>query len=400
MSSDLRKCIHILHLVSKIKSSKLRNKILEDITHDDSVFYALSEIAHNIVHEKIKVPEKDRKKLKRYGNKLKCLAKPSKTLMKKKNRKVIVKQVGGVWPIVVPIVASLIGEIISKNNSKRNVIEKFENIIHIILKLSLIQGFNENGEIRNKFGSYLNGTSLHSLIKECLSENKVLNGENEFISLLVESNVNPDLIINEKIRQKMLSIKNSLKNDAETIAKVTKKVEDLTKTSKRKYDEIEDENHEKDEDINIEDNVPSKKIKQEVQEKINWETPNWNYDAKKLFREARNIAPAITFHDVNQWLSTQPTYTLHKTARKRFERNKIIVSGIDEQWQADLADVSSFSSLNKGFKYLLCVIDVFSKFAWVIPIKNKKPVSIVNAFIKIFRKRKPLYLQTDKGKEF
>ncbi|RWS06709.1 uncharacterized protein B4U79_02789 [Dinothrombium tinctorium] len=105
--------------------------------------------------------------------------------------------------------------------------------------------------------------------------------------------------------------------------------------------------------------------------------------AKKLFCAARNISPSITFHDVNQWLSTQPTYTLHKTGRKRFERNKIIVNGIDEQWQADLADLTSFSSLNKGFKYLLCVIDVFSKFAWVIPIKNKKPVSI-----------------TDKGKEF
>ena len=55
----------------------------------------------------------------------------------------------------------------------------------------------------------------------------------------------------------------------------------------------------------------------------------------------------------------------------------------DNIWSADLADMQSLSKFNKGFKYLLCTIDLFSKYAWVIPIKDKKGTSIVNAFKKI-----------------
>ena len=56
-----------------------------------------------------------------------------------------------------------------------------------------------------------------------------------------------------------------------------------------------------------------------------------------------------------------------------------------------LADMQSLSKFNKGIKYLLCAIDLFSKYAWVIPIKGKKGTSIVNAFKKIISKeqRKP-----------
>ena len=52
---------------------------------------------------------------------------------------------------------------------------------------------------------------------------------------------------------------------------------------------------------------------------------------------------------------------------------------------ADLADVQLISKFNKGFRFLLCVIDVFSKYAWVTPLKDKKGVSIVNAFQKIVK---------------
>ena len=74
---------------------------------------------------------------------------------------------------------------------------------------------------------------------------------------------------------------------------------------------------------------------------------------------------------------------LHKPIIKNF---KIITvySGFKENiWGADLADMQLISKFNKGFRFLLCVIDIFSKYAWVVPLKDKKGVSIVNAFQKI-----------------
>ena len=73
----------------------------------------------------------------------------------------------------------------------------------------------------------------------------------------------------------------------------------------------------------------------------------------------------------------------------------------DNIWGVDLADMQSLSRYNKGIRYLLCAIDLFSKYAWVIPIKDKKGTSIVNAFQKIISKeRKPNKIWVDQGSEF
>ena len=74
----------------------------------------------------------------------------------------------------------------------------------------------------------------------------------------------------------------------------------------------------------------------------------------------------------------------------------------DNVWGADLADMSLISKFNKEIKYLLCVIDLFSRHAWVIGIKDKKGVSIVNAFQKTLdkSKRKPNKIWVDHGIEF
>ena len=71
-------------------------------------------------------------------------------------------------------------------------------------------------------------------------------------------------------------------------------------------------------------------------------------------------------------------------------------------WGVDLADMQLISKHNKGIRYLLCVIDLFSKYAWVVPLKDKKGVSIVNAFQKILNssKRKPNKIWVDQGSEF
>jgi hypothetical protein len=104
---------------------------------------------------------------------------------------------------------------------------------------------------------------------------------------------------------------------------------------------------------------------------------------------------------VKSWLNTQDTYTLHKPVRYNFKRRRVIVGDIDAQWQADLVDVARLSKENEGHNFLLTVIDVLSKYAWVVPLKNKTGRSLVEAFEKIFAKgRVPERLQTDKGTEF
>ena len=71
-------------------------------------------------------------------------------------------------------------------------------------------------------------------------------------------------------------------------------------------------------------------------------------------------------------------------------------------WGADLADMQLISKFNNGFRFLLCVIDIFSKYAWVVPLKNRKGASIINVFQKILNKsgRKPNKIWVDKGREF
>ena len=97
----------------------------------------------------------------------------------------------------------------------------------------------------------------------------------------------------------------------------------------------------------------------------------------------------------------QDAYTLHKPVRRHFKRNRVIVGGIDELWQMDLADMQSMQKFNDGYRYLLVCIDVFSKYAWVIPLKNKTGPTLVEAFNTILASgRKPEQIQTDQGTEF
>ena len=93
---------------------------------------------------------------------------------------------------------------------------------------------------------------------------------------------------------------------------------------------------------------------------------------------------------------------LHKPITKIFSKRKVISNSIDKIWAADLVEMQQFSKWNKGMKYLLIVIDVFSKYGWIKPLKDKKTESVSKAFKEIFKKskRKPMMLWTDKGSEF
>ena len=93
---------------------------------------------------------------------------------------------------------------------------------------------------------------------------------------------------------------------------------------------------------------------------------------------------------------------LHKPVIKKFNKRKVYSQFKDNIWGVDLADMQSLSRKNKGIKYLLCAIDLYSKYAFVIPLKDKKGISIVNAFDKIIKqsKRKPNKIWVDQGGEF
>ena len=93
---------------------------------------------------------------------------------------------------------------------------------------------------------------------------------------------------------------------------------------------------------------------------------------------------------------------LHKPIIKKFDKRKVYSQFKDNIWGVDLADMQSLSRKSKGIKYLLCAIDLYSKYAFVIPLKDKKGISIVNAFNKIIKQsnRKPNKIWVDQGGEF
>ena len=104
-----------------------------------------------------------------------------------------------------------------------------------------------------------------------------------------------------------------------------------------------------------------------------------------LYKLAKQSSKKVKLQDVRDWLRKQQTYTLHKSIRKKFLRRKTVVAGIDAQWQADLADLSKLSKSNDKHRYLLCIIDVFSKYAWVVPIKDKTGKTLVIAFKSVLK---------------
>ena len=89
---------------------------------------------------------------------------------------------------------------------------------------------------------------------------------------------------------------------------------------------------------------------------------------------------------------------LHIPIIRNFKKRTVYSGFKDNIWGADLADMQLISKFNKGFRFLLCVIDIFSKYAWVFPLKDKKGISIAGAFQKMLddSNRKPNKLWVDK----
>lgn len=132
----------------------------------------------------------------------------------------------------------------------------------------------------------------------------------------------------------------------------------------------------------------------------NPESPGFLGNVLKLKKELPD-GGNVTKKEISDWLSEQDAITLHKHHRTN-GRNRYIINSIDALWELDLCNMVSFASANSGYKHILTVIDVFSKYAFVRPVKNKTAIEIFKAFKTIITDsgRKPKKIQSDLGLEF
>ena len=105
-------------------------------------------------------------------------------------------------------------------------------------------------------------------------------------------------------------------------------------------------------------------------------------------------------NQVDEWLPTQLAYSLHKPIRKSFPTRAYRVAGIDDTWQMDMLEMIPYAKVNKGYKYILVCIDVFSRFVRALPCKTKIGDEVATTMLKMIKTAQPKRLQTDRGKEF
>ena len=122
------------------------------------------------------------------------------------------------------------------------------------------------------------------------------------------------------------------------------------------------------------------------------------FDSKVASPDKKSVGSGAKLIPQNEQLAEE----LHKPIIRKFKKRKVYSAFKDNIWGVDLADMQLLRKYNKGIRFLLCVIDIFSKYASVAPLKHKKGVSIVKAFQSILKQsnRKPKKIWVDKGSEF
>lgn len=124
--------------------------------------------------------------------------------------------------------------------------------------------------------------------------------------------------------------------------------------------------------------------------------------ARTIFLHAKERDPSIKYKDVTDFLEAQHPYSLHKKIKRKFPRNKVVAIGLDSHWQADLCDMQELEYSNRGYNFILTVVDVLSKYGFAEPVKTKTSDAVSLALSAIIQRsgRKPWFLMVDKGTEF
>jgi hypothetical protein len=104
---------------------------------------------------------------------------------------------------------------------------------------------------------------------------------------------------------------------------------------------------------------------------------------------------------MNKQIQAEIAHELHAPARRNFKRRRVLTRGLHDLWQADLVEMIPYAKQNKNYKYMLSVVDVYTKFGWLVPVKTKSGVHVAQAMASILKSTTaPRNIQTDHGREF
>src|SRR5579885_1152849 len=145
--------------------------------------------------------------------------------------------------------------------------------------------------------------------------------------------------------------------------------------------------------------VPQEKINEVLSSLYNNAETSLN-GRDRFYQRVAELYIGISRAQVHEFLKNQETYQLHLRPTRVKIVNPIVSYAPYNIFQADLIELSDFKVLNNGYEYVLVVIDVYSKFMWVAPLKNKSASTVTKAFEEIIKESPPKTLQTDRGSEF
>ena len=123
-----------------------------------------------------------------------------------------------------------------------------------------------------------------------------------------------------------------------------------------------------------------------------------------LYQEAKKVLPRVSKRQISEFILTQSSYTKHRQYRPVKRYRRVMTKGIRYLWQIDLLDFSTvrYTRVNSGYRFILCIIDTFSKQLWTFPLKHKNATAVHDAmfFLLLPRYQRPQKIQADEGTEF
>ena len=145
-------------------------------------------------------------------------------------------------------------------------------------------------------------------------------------------------------------------------------------------------------------NVADKKMVQAL-DAIPWNERQWgHWLARNTINTKQKLGLGVKKKNLDTWEGL--ANELHKPIKRNFRTRRVIAHKVDDIWCSDLVDMQKLSKWNRGYKYLLMVLDLFSKYGWIVPLKTKTGLEVSKAFESILEKNKPKMLWVDKGKEY